>query len=340
MSAESKTLDLSDLVEEALDAPRAVSSRPALAAATTPSLPHEFCMKLRRLLLTLADVFPERGALTTWLTFIDHVVLGKAPMEEWAIKRWHKEMTMEADETTPRVPNMYELTASRRISEVFDAKIWVFEEIDGRSMYNDPSIDAEDRELICKHFDGLNETAQLYSTVPADMLEKAQEVYAELDPTKPVTLETIQYMTQKLMGCGPDELTRDPAGMEKMFGWARHFTSTFAGTDMSEAPNPAGMLDMLTKKGGPLDTLESLVSGGLGASCDVSVRNMVQVAAEGLRESRTLLASGSPADSETALKSVMEALSSIGGGAGAGAGSAGSGSAPASAPSRFGSGFK
>jgi hypothetical protein len=331
-------LDLSDLVEEAIDAPRVGPTRERRApkSDSADNLPHDFCVKLRNLLTTLQSSFPERPALRSWLSRIDGVVLGNPVMEEWACRRWHTEMTMEADGVTPRVPSMYELTADRRIDEVFDAKIWVFEEIDGRGMYQDPGLWPADKEVLCRHFDKINAVAQAYARVPPGLAEAAAHSQAKVAGL-PVTSETIQSVMQNIIGVAPSELGRNPEASDKIMGWARTMTTSFTGTDMSHA-GPMDIISTLTRPGGPLDAMKELVGGELAESCNVSIADMLKAATDGLAESRRAMDAGSIDPEPGAFDRVLAVLGGGGGaagssgtGAGAGAG-AGSGSGSGSYP--------
>lgn len=285
----STDLDLSDLVQEAIDEPRYTSTRAAAGAAgpsaVKTTIPHQFCVKLLRLLTTLADVFPERTALTDWIALMKATIMDIPAMEKWAIEKWHYEMTYDEDGIL-RSPSLYQLTADRDIDAVFAAKVWVFEAIDGRAMYEDPGLDADDREKICGHFDAINAQARLFASVPETLMEAVQAI--DHDPTQPVTMETVQGAVQSIIGCSVGELGRNPEAMEKMMGWARHLTSSFCPTTDEEDPDPTTMLSKMTAKGGLLDSLTSMMSG-LGQT-DISVKDLVSTAAAELEESRRLVA--------------------------------------------------
>jgi hypothetical protein len=293
-SAPDAVLDLSDLVQEAIDEPRSVSARPhpdgGSGTSKDSSVPHQFCLALLKLLTDLHNVFEEKDELKGWISFMKAAILDNPGAEVWALEKWHKEMTTHED-GTPRVPNLYVLTRERRIEEVFDAKVWVFEEIDGRGLYNDPDLFPEDREKLCKHFDRINALAQLHATLPPEMVKRAEAIGATHDPTQPVTLETIQGVVQQIIGCGPTELGRDGAGMERILGWARHLTaglSTDMPSDEDGVLDAEAMLESLTAKGGIMDSLSTMMGDTLGSS-GISLESIVKTATAEVVESRRLV---------------------------------------------------
>ncbi len=263
------SLDVSDLVQEKIDEPRYVSSRAdagRASAATTGarSISHDFCQQLLKLLNGLLGAFPERDKLKSWIEFMKGVVLGNDGLEKWAAERWHREMTTYPD-GSPRNPTLYQLTLERRLEEVFDAGVWVFEEIDGRGMYYDPDLLPEDKEMLCKHFDKINSLSLIHSTVPRSMQESIDRLHASVDPTQPVTNETAHFLTQKMVGRSEEGLGPvEPAAMEQLLGWARESTAAVpVPMDEEGIPDASAILRHLTSSGSLLHAARNL----LGSAC-------------------------------------------------------------------------
>jgi hypothetical protein len=306
MSADpAAVLDLSDLVQEAIDEPRHVSSRAAagrLGAKSAPSekdtLPHSFCEILLKLLNNLSATFPERDKLSTWIALMNATIINNPAGEVWAIERWHREMTTYED-GSPRIPSLYVLTTERRVEEVLAARVWVFEEIDARGLFYDPDFDDEDRETTCRFFDKLNTLSRMYAAIPPDMMDIADSIRASHDPTQPVTMETLQGVVQQVIGCSAGELGRGPESMERVMGWARHLTAGMATNDMpvdeDDVIDPQAMLDRLLEKGGLLDGLSNMVGNSLGEDGGITVKSIIQTAAAELIESRVLCGAGTGA---------------------------------------------
>ena len=129
------------------------------------SIPHNFCRRLRRLLQVLYEVFPEREKLGTWMGMFDLTVMGIPAMEKFVIERWHYDMTHDSENVRYDV-SLYDKTKARDIEALLSSSLWVFREIDAHSMYYDPELDADDRAMICTHFDSINDCARMYAMLP------------------------------------------------------------------------------------------------------------------------------------------------------------------------------
>jgi hypothetical protein len=197
------------------------------------SIPHDFCEKLLKLLRNLARSFSERKQLTDWMQFFEKEVLGIPVMEKWVIDKWHFDMTYNED-GSPRATSMYSLTKARKIKDLLDAGLWVFDAIDAASMYHDPKISEADRENICRYFDVLNGLSQLFAAVPTELMDMAGDVARETSGKMPINADTIQALTQRMIGCDPAELTRNPAAFDKLLGWAGQLATSFQTPDALE----------------------------------------------------------------------------------------------------------
>ena len=214
----------------------------ATVSADDVSIPHNFCRRLRRLLQVLYEVFPEREKLGTWMGMFDMTVMGIPAMEKFVIERWHYDMTHDSENVRYDV-SLYERTKARDIDALLSSNLWVFREIDAHDLYYDPELDADDRAMICTHFDSINDCARMYAMLPPGFAEIAQDVARTVDMSQPITTETTHAVMQRVMGMVPAMLGGDPENTEKMISWATQLGQTF--TD-----------------GSSLDMLQSLIGEG------------------------------------------------------------------------------
>ena len=176
------------------------------------------CQRLHDLLVTLAAVFPENGKLSFWLGIFESTILGNADREKWAMERWHREMTTTADGAT-RPVTLYQKVKDRDVAFLLDSGVWVLDEIDATSMYNDPDLDDEDREHICRHFERVNACAEWMATMPSDMMEFVMQAAAGMDPTQPLSPESLFPILQKTLGLGGAGGGVNADAMERIVGW-------------------------------------------------------------------------------------------------------------------------
>lgn len=221
------------------------------------------CDRLHKLLKSLADVFPENGKLTMWLVLYETTILNKPEMEEWAMKRWHTEMTQMPD-GTPREVSLYTKTRERDIDGLLSSGVWVLDEIDARSMYFDDGIDDDDREVIAVHFDGVNACAQWLDAMPTDMMERVLGSVRDIDPTQPITPETMFAILQKTIGLSNEEGDGETDAVERIVGWTSQMLSTLKSGGIESLMSIAGESSSLAGSGLPdIASLMSTMQGEL-----------------------------------------------------------------------------
>lgn len=323
--APTEPLDVSDLVADSFERvqeaaartpaaqapPSASASNPSLAAA---GLPHSFCLKLGDLLRVLTQTFEERTKLSVWYHMFQTTVLGNPERELEAIKRWHHEM-MYDNTGSPREVDLYDLTEQRRIDELLSSDFEVFKLIEAHSLYFDPDLFDEDRELLCKHFDNINALARMFSCVPTDMLSLVGEKLADLDPSQGITLDTLQSVAQTVFGCAPSELGTNPEAVERLQSWAVDMCHQF-------------------RKPGAIKALQTVLESAPAISSDMSLGPLLsQFTEEIMRGAEVVDAHGVDSvemQENDALRTLMSGMcsgvfSSLGGGGGGGPAGAGSG---------------
>ena len=229
--------DSVEMIRAAISKASTDAEAAAAAASTTAdehvSIPHGFCLAIKKLLTALAATFPENEALCGeggsggWAETFNTTILGIPEMEEWAIKKWDYDMTYDSSGHLRDV-SLYESVKKRDIEALLSADLWVLDEIDARTMYNDPDLSDADREGICKHFDSINSFARMYVSVPEDLRTTISEVLGSTDPDEEVTEETAQHLLQRVVGCDPAELGNDPAALEKLVGWSTSIMDKFS----------------------------------------------------------------------------------------------------------------
>lgn len=238
------------------------------ATAPTETLPHIFCRQLQTLLQTLKNVFPENTKLTTWLTTFETLILGNPAMEEWVVKKWHYDMTHDAEGNRLEV-DLYARTKSRDIESLLSSDLWVFKEISARDLYFHPELDDEDRESLCKHFDQINSYAKVFSALPDGMREAIERVTASIDPSQEITHDTMTHLLQNMLS-GPH------ANMEQLMGWASQLVTTFSDGQGLDAIQTLMSNPMVKQATGGLDisqlmgSLQSELAGGVDGHAAVT----------------------------------------------------------------------
>jgi hypothetical protein len=233
------------------------------AAFSGNVLAHHGCDRLHTLLKGLAVMFPEKAELATWIIIFENTILSNPEMESMVIHRWHTEMT-ETAEGTKREPSLYVKTRERDIESLLNSGVWVLEEIDARTMYNDPDIDDADREAICQHIDKINACAEAISAVPEDMMQSIMSCVSTLDPTQPITAETTFAMLQKIIGCKPEDLAHNTDAMERLIGWSQHLIEGMNNGGLAALQTIAGEASLASGTGLPdLASISALMQSEL-----------------------------------------------------------------------------
>lgn len=234
-----------------------LSASPEEMAASCNAFAHKGCDRLHKLLKSLADVFPENGKLTMWLVLYETTILDKPDMEDWAMRRWHTEMTRLPDGSSREV-SLYTKTRERDIDGLLSSGVWVLDEIDARSMYFDEGIDDDDREQIAVHFDGVNACAQWMNAMPSDMMERVLTSVRDIDPTQPVTAETMFALLQKTIGLDNTEGDGKTDAVERIVGWTSQMLETLKSGGIESLLSIAG--ESMSASGSGLPDIASLVS--------------------------------------------------------------------------------
>jgi hypothetical protein len=133
------------------------------------TVPHAFVRRLADFIAALQHVFGEEEAdegiaaavhkLNEWAQMLHAVILDRDVMESMVTLQWHREMTSNAD-GSPRSPSLYDLTKARDAYGVFASDVWVFAEIDAKTLFDDPGLDDASRASMWKHIDALNGIAE------------------------------------------------------------------------------------------------------------------------------------------------------------------------------------
>ncbi len=323
-------LDVSDLVADAYEhvertAASTAAATPATSAITSSatsaaarndaSLPHNFCVKLGDLLRILSQTFEERSNLVMWYHMFQTTVLGNRDRELEAIKRWHHEMMYDKTDA-PREVDLYDLTEQRRIDELLSSDFEVFTVIEAHALYFDPDLTAEDREMLCKHFDNINAHARMFACLPMDMISLIEEKVSQIDPATEINADTIQSLAQSILGCGPGELGAGPEAADRLQSWAVDMCQKFS--------EPGAMRGLQTLMESAMQQAGDLNLGGLLSQFQEEISRGAEVV-----DSRV---DSVELHENDALRSLMSGLSSsvfssLGGGGGGSAGAgAGSGS--------------
>ena len=234
----------------------------------TETLPHMFCTQLHTLLKILGDVFPENTVLSTWILTFESMVLGNLTMEEWVVKKWHYDMTVNADGERYEV-DLYAHTRKRNIDALLSSDLWVFKEISARDLYFHEDLDDEDREALCKHFDRINSYAKVFSAIPDGMREAIEKVTAEIDPTQEITGDTMQHLLQNILN-GPH------ANMEQLMSWASQLMTSFSDGDGLDAMQTLMSNPMVAQATGGLSlstlmaSLQTELAGGVDGHSSIT----------------------------------------------------------------------
>jgi hypothetical protein len=180
---------------------------------------HKGCERLNDLLGTLSMVFPENSKLSMWLTLFTSTILNNSEREKWAMERWHREMTTNPD-GSEREPSLYEKVKARDVASLLASGVWILDEIDATAMYNDPELDDDDREHICRHFERVNACAEWMATMPADMMDCVLQAVSKMDLSQPITPETMFPIVQQTLGLNlKTGEGADADVMERIIGW-------------------------------------------------------------------------------------------------------------------------
>jgi hypothetical protein len=256
---------------------------PAAAAATstalvvhepvprsdTETLPHMFCNQLFSLLQMLHGTFPENAVLGKWIAHFETKVLGHTAMEEWVVKTWHYDMTVDPTTKTLYAVDLYTLTRKRNIEALFASELWVLKEINARELYFHEEIDDEEREALCKHFDRINSYSKVFSAIPDGMREAIERVTAEIDPTQEITGDTMTHLLQNMLN-GPH------ANMEQLMSWASHLMTSFSDGEGLEAMQTLMSNPMVAQATGGMNlgslmsSLQSELVGGIDGHSSIT----------------------------------------------------------------------
>jgi hypothetical protein len=222
---------------------------------------HKGCERLHRLLATLLEVFPDNHKLRMWKTLFETGFLNIPQNERQLMDKWHDEMTKNKDGSA-RTPTLYQLTRERKLREVLDAKLYVFEQIGAREMYFESDLDDDEREEICKHFDGINACAEWMHAMPTDMVSAVMDSVRKLDSRQQLTPDVVFSIMQKVIGANGDDeedgISQDK--IDRLVGWTTQIMKTMENGGMQSltsiagegalsalGPNFSGVLDMAQK---------------------------------------------------------------------------------------------
>lgn len=271
--------DFASLVQGAIAAMGAAGAgaaplTPAMAAphSEAQTLAHSFATRMFKLMDTLRNRFPGNEKLGTWTSRFQGMVLGNPIAEEAMIAQWHREMTV-APDGTPRTPTLYDMfrpdpaTGERDIIGVFNARVWLLEEIDAYNLYYNSGLSPADQNLVCLHFDKINAEALQYSLLP-DTIRHAMDAFmtSGLDPTQPITKETTHAFTQTVMGMA----SRIMPGAESAIGAAAESDGGLVMMQWAQTcvarlmENPQALQDILKLPG--IGALQQMDGGGAGGS--------------------------------------------------------------------------
>jgi hypothetical protein len=238
-----------------------VAAEEGLDLSAFDGFAHKGCERLHRLLSTLLEVFPENHKLRLWKTVFETGFLNIPANERQLMDKWHDEMTKNKDGSA-RTPTLYQLTRERKLTEVFDAKLYVFEQIGAREMYYESDLTEEEQEEICKHFDGINACAEWMHAMPTDMVSAVMDSVRKLDSRQQLTPDVVFSIMQKVIGANGDD---DDSGVnqdkiDRLVGWTTQIMKTMANGGMQSltsiagdgalsalGPNFSGVLDMAQK---------------------------------------------------------------------------------------------
>ena len=227
----------------------AMTAAPGTAPAPSHSLPHSFCVKMEGMMAAFHSTFPDNVALEEYLTRLRTQVLGNAFFETAVIDAWHQNMCYDAAGGR-RPVSLYVLTQERRIDELFESDLTLFKLIDAAGMYYSPTLEAEDRDAMCEHLDGVNSVALMYSNLPPDMPEMVSSVLASVDLSQPVTSETMQNLFQNVMGtvskmvATGDTSVTNPAAMEQLTAWGSQLCASLVATpEFGDGSADAGSME-------------------------------------------------------------------------------------------------
>jgi hypothetical protein len=266
---------------------------------------HKGCERLHTLLTTLATVFPENAKLAFWLALFNSTILGSPDREKWAMERWHREMTTGPD-GAPREVSLYQKIKDRDVAFLLDSGVWVLDEIDATSMYNDPELDDEDREHICRHFERVNACAEWMATMPEDMMTFVMNAASSMNPDQALSPDTLFPLLQKTLGLGGGaEGGANADAMERIVGWTSQMLPLMA----------SGGLESLMGIAGEAATLAGTAMPSMAA--------VLASAQSELMGCGELLSSASDSADDAQLSQISDVLKSWTGGAAA-AGGAGS----------------
>lgn len=238
------------------------SSTSPRKSSETESLPHMFCNQLHGLLKMLRDVFPENEVLSKWIASFEAKILGHTAMEEWVVKSWHYDMTVNPTTGLPYDVDLYTLTRKRNIEALLASELWVLKEINARELYFHKDLDDDDREALCKHFDRINSYSKVFSAIPDGMREAIERVTAEIDPTQEITGDTMTHLLQTMLN-GPH------ANMEQLMSWASHLMTSFSDGEGLEAMQTLMSNPMVAQATGGMNlsslmtSLQSELAGGM-----------------------------------------------------------------------------
>lgn len=187
------------------------------------------CNFLNALLDGLMAVFPEKTTLAVYTAAFRSGILGNPDQEVWIMKKWHADMTTVMVPTSatpvPRRVTVYDMFARRDMDAVFDAGVGILDDMDAASMYWDPAITDEDRDIICKHFDRVNRYARAMAVIPETLMRRAMDVAKERPPgSEPMTSDSAWNMCQKMLGGS----LSDPETMDQVMTWSSHFLNHIA----------------------------------------------------------------------------------------------------------------
>jgi hypothetical protein len=155
-----------------------MAARPPTPASADAqeSVPHAFVRRLAEFIAALQYVFGDEEAdegiaaavvkLNEWAEMLHAVIFGRDVMETMVTLQWHREMTTHCD-GTPRTPSLYDLTRARDAYGVFASDVWVFAEIDSKTLFDDPGLDDASRASMWKHIDALNAIAEGFAATDA-----------------------------------------------------------------------------------------------------------------------------------------------------------------------------
>ena len=204
------------------------------------------------------------------------------------MERWHREMTTYPDGGEREV-TLYQKVKDRDVAFLLESGVWVLDEIDATSMYNDPDLDDEDREHICRHFERVNACAEWMSTMPADMMAFVMQAAGSMDPSQPLSPETLFPILQKTLGLNTAGGGVDADALERIVGWTSQMmklmtngglqslmsiageAATLAGTAM---PNMAAVLQSVQTE---LMGCSELLSSDKDTTDDAQLSNMSEV---------------------------------------------------------------